>query len=173
MRVINMRPRSGVLSHAVEDRVPPGFVVSGISHGGTFETTSRKVKWGPYFDGAVRSLTYEVVGPGNPSVGMEFGGVASFDGVDVPVADPAKATSASTAGFTGRDRLRRLPSGEVELRWTAEIGQSYRIEATDNLTEWKELTTVTADMTDIRFVDREGPRTNQRFYRIQRETSGK
>ena len=64
----------------VEDEPPPGWRVSAISNGGTFDEVNGKVKFGPYTEVARRVLTYQLTPPvGSTNVG-EFSGVASTDG---------------------------------------------------------------------------------------------
>jgi len=49
--------------YAAEQPIPEGWLVTSVSHGGTFDWRSRKVKWGAFLDGESRSLTYTVVPP--------------------------------------------------------------------------------------------------------------
>jgi len=43
---------------------------------------NKKVKWGPFFDANIRTLTYNATPPADEKGGVTFSGTASFDGVD-------------------------------------------------------------------------------------------
>ena len=71
-------PTAGGHCYAVEDAVPSGWVVSGISGGGA--CLAGKVKWGPFFDAQARTLSYQLA-PGHSAPGSyALQGTASVDG---------------------------------------------------------------------------------------------
>ncbi len=77
---ILVTPVASVRSYAVEDIVPLGWTVSGISHGGVFDAKNHKVKWGPFTSPLPpqgRTLTY-LVQPSSAADGI-FSGLASFE----------------------------------------------------------------------------------------------
>ncbi|MFH1156324.1 MAG: chitobiase/beta-hexosaminidase C-terminal domain-containing protein [Pseudomonadota bacterium] len=76
-------------SYAVTDYLPWGITVSGISHGGVFDQARNRVIWGPFDDGANRSLTYEITGP---DAVLDITGRASFDGIPVDTTGDSQAT---------------------------------------------------------------------------------
>lgn len=84
---INVDPSPGVLTYAVEDRIPAGWqiVPGSVSHQGSFDLDASKVKFGPFFDNQARTLTYRL----RPTLGVSgtavFAGRVSFDGRDAPV----------------------------------------------------------------------------------------
>ena len=82
---IAVTPSDSALVYAVEDAPPSGWTVSGISDGGEFDSNSRKVKWGPFFDNTIRILTYSATPPASESASRTFAGTASFDGNDVAI----------------------------------------------------------------------------------------
>ena len=68
----------GTVVAGLEDGPPDGWPVCNISHSGTLDTNTGKVKWGPFFDPSIpASVTYDVrpLG-GGPAC---FSGMASFD----------------------------------------------------------------------------------------------
>lgn len=78
-----VQPDTGVLAYAVEDIPPPGWGVDTLSNGGTFDTSSGAIRWGPFFDDIERTLTYRVIpAAGEPAT---FSGRAAFDGQSHPV----------------------------------------------------------------------------------------
>ncbi len=62
--VILVTPMTNAVVYAVEDRPPVGWSVSNISNGGTYDSSTGKVKWGPFFDHDPRDLSYEVLPQG-------------------------------------------------------------------------------------------------------------
>ena len=69
------------LVYAIEESVPTGWTVAGISHGGVFDTVNRLVKWGPFFDATAtsRTLTYQATPPAEEYGAVTFTGTARFD----------------------------------------------------------------------------------------------
>ncbi len=82
---IAANPAASVSSYAVEDAPPASWTVSNISQGGTLDTVNGKVKWGPFFDNAARTLTYQVTPPIGETGAKTFAGSASFDGQSAPI----------------------------------------------------------------------------------------
>ncbi len=54
---------SHVTCWAAEEAVPPGVIPLNISDDGTWDNSSRIIRWGPFFDADNRTLTYDVSGP--------------------------------------------------------------------------------------------------------------
>ncbi|MEK7678129.1 MAG: PQQ-binding-like beta-propeller repeat protein [Verrucomicrobiota bacterium] len=75
-------PQAGVAFFAVEDAPPPNWPVSSLSHDGYFDSANRKVKFGPFFDGLSRTLTYTVTPPLGESGLKQFNGTSVAEGVD-------------------------------------------------------------------------------------------
>jgi cytoskeletal protein RodZ len=78
-------PPTTTSSYAVEDIPPTGWTVSNISNAGSWDAVNAEVKWGPFFDNTARTLSYTVTPPATASGSYIFSGIASFDGVSVPV----------------------------------------------------------------------------------------
>ena len=76
----------GVAVYAVEEAVPSGWAVSAISDNGQFDPDNGKVKWGPFFDGLARRLSYNTTPPSNALSTVTFTGLGQFDGVVLPIA---------------------------------------------------------------------------------------
>jgi len=66
---------------AVVDVPPAGWAVGQISDGGFFDTGSQTVRFGPFYDGVARTLTYQVTPPLNETGLNQFTGTFSIDGV--------------------------------------------------------------------------------------------
>ena len=86
---IDVGPAPAVLAQAIEDTPPAGWTVGTISDGGAFNAQTSEVKWGPFFDATARVLTYVVTPPAGTTLAVTFAGVASFDGVVVPLGGTA------------------------------------------------------------------------------------
>lgn len=82
-------PVPGVETYAVEETVPAGWTVSGLSDGGVVDTVNQKLKWGPFLDANLRPLTYTVTPPGGATGTNHFAGQGWFNAVPVETGGPA------------------------------------------------------------------------------------
>jgi len=69
----------------VEETPPATWLVTGIDSGGIFESSTGKIKWGPFFDNLERTLSYSVTPPIGSTGPYEFAGVISVDGESEPI----------------------------------------------------------------------------------------
>ena len=88
-------PGGNVTAFAVEDQPPPGWLVTNISDGGTFDVTSSKIQWGPFFASSPQTLTYDVLPPISATGSATFSGAAVFDNINVPITGQRETTSAT------------------------------------------------------------------------------
>jgi hypothetical protein len=70
---------------ALEETLPPGTTPSEVSDGGMFDPVSRTIRWGPFFDASVRSVSYRATTPAGSSIATELRGRLSFDGAEAAV----------------------------------------------------------------------------------------
>jgi hypothetical protein len=77
-----VEPGSEVKLYAVEDTPPGGWIVTRITHGGTYDAVTGLVKFGPFTDNKKRVLGYDVSVPQNATGTQRFAGRAFAD--DVP-----------------------------------------------------------------------------------------
>ncbi len=77
-------PSADVSFYTVEDTPPSGWTVAvtNLSDNGWFDASNRRVKFGPFFDGQPRQLTYHVTPPISASGTSVFTGTSSADGGD-------------------------------------------------------------------------------------------
>jgi hypothetical protein len=85
-------PAPTVRNYAVEDQPPEGWSVSDISDGGTFDNATGKVKFGPFYDPAARTLGYTVTPPAGETGARFFQGVISSDGANLPISGANQIT---------------------------------------------------------------------------------
>lgn len=90
------QPASDVSVYAVEDLLPPGWTADQISHGGRFDTITRKVKWGLFFDNTPRDLTFRATPPAGASGLATFSGVGLFNSTTVPIIGQRSCTVVSS-----------------------------------------------------------------------------
>lgn len=88
-------PPSGVSVYAVEDYPPASWIVGQISDSGLYDPVNKKIKFGPFFDRNVRTLTYEVTPPSSENGQKELTGTASADGVNSAISGAKIITRAA------------------------------------------------------------------------------
>jgi hypothetical protein len=86
-------PSVQVHCYTVVDRVPKDWVASDISDGGSYDPRSRWVRWGPFYDNAIRDLTYLVMPPRDARGTYTFKGQAKFDDTTVPITGQRETTA--------------------------------------------------------------------------------
>ena len=151
------QPVANVQVYSVEDQVPAGWLVAGLSHGGVFDATNHKAKWGPFFEHTARELSYEITPPLTATGLVTFAGVGSFDGVPVPITGPRQtrpvtstvvstmpSTFQPTIGFTVTLAITATPQvavyavqDQVPDGWTvSQISGDGQFDATNRTVKW-------------------------------------
>lgn len=82
---IAVDPTSLTGAWALEEQLPLGVQVEGITEGGSYDSGQGVLRWGPFFSSSSAILNYEIV---NPVGDHTVRGTASFDGVGVAVTGP-------------------------------------------------------------------------------------
>lgn len=82
---IIVTPSNDVSSYVIEDNVPQGWTVFDINQSGSFDAVNNKVKYGPFFDNAARTLIYQITPPAEAKGNYDFTGIASFDGSSIEI----------------------------------------------------------------------------------------
>ena len=167
---IMVTPAPTVTSHVVEDQPPDGWTVSNIDQGGSFDTNNRKVKWGPFFDNTARILSYQVTPPVTVSGMTTFTGLASFDGINVPVSGQ-RSLSAGTSGAVSLRSPRITAKGAVQFTVAAPVGKKFAVEYATHLGsgQWVLLTTFEAAKPETLIEDLGKLNAEARFYRVRQD----
>jgi hypothetical protein len=101
---IEVRPAWTVGAWSLQEDLPAGWTLSGPVEGGMQDPLTGQLKWGPFTDTAVRTLSYTVLPPaGQVSEGV-FSGTAAFDRESLPVAGTFRIAA------SGGSVIRTLPS---------------------------------------------------------------
>jgi len=72
------QPDAGVVAWSVEEQLPALLSATDISHGGSFDAYTGKVKWGPFTDTVSRNLAYRIIAPETAEVSLS--GQVSWNG---------------------------------------------------------------------------------------------
>jgi hypothetical protein len=153
-------PPPGTLSYVVEETVPAGWTVSNINENGAFDQISQKVKWGLFFDGQPRSLTFDLLAPAESTSPINISGVASFDGNDVPLGGQTQSVASSQLGAPGRN-----DHGGIDLTLTGGAGQNFAIEVSTDLVNWTQLKTFNNLRGLLHFEQSNTQQLRQQFFR--------
>jgi hypothetical protein len=86
---ITINPPPVVAAAGLEELPPTGWPVSNISHSGTVDAQTGKLKWGPFFGTIPGAVSYEITVPTSASGSACFAGKVSFDGLDQPIGGDA------------------------------------------------------------------------------------
>ena len=161
---IQVTPASTTSAYAVADQLPVGWTAESVGAGGQANPASGQVKWGPFFDFAPRTLSYQVTPPATATGPVTFTGVASFDGASVPISGPAALQPSGRVWD-----LRTLRPGQFRLDWVGVPRARWSLEASSDLRSWTTLPTVLQGAEGIEFTDPAAERAAQRFYRVRLE----
>jgi outer membrane protein assembly factor BamB len=80
--VLLAKPPANSAAYFMEDQPPAGWSIGKVSSGGLFDTTSKRVKFGPFFDATPRTVTYELTPPLGQTGVVWFRGYSSADGLE-------------------------------------------------------------------------------------------
>ncbi len=107
--VLTAEPEADTAAYSVEERFPPGWMVSGVSHGGVVDVVNHSVKWGPFTEipSLVRTLTYTLTPPSDARGEHSWSGEGWFNATGVPTT--GQTTSARFPGTL----TRLIPSAYV------------------------------------------------------------
>jgi len=121
----------------------------------------------PFWDGAARTLTYELVLPGGFTGTATFSGQALLFGATATTGGDTTVTIGPPVILPGLSLVKVAP-GLFGVSVTGELGHSYRIDATENLNSgtWTQLLTFSLTHSPFVFVDSDSPTKPKRFYRI-------
>lgn len=78
-----------VTVHAVEEELPAGWTATSISHAGRFDSGTRKIRWGPFFDGIARPLAARITSAPTARGSHNFNGLISVDGAESQITGAA------------------------------------------------------------------------------------
>jgi hypothetical protein len=160
---INATPASSTIAYAVEDQLPQGWTASGISAPGQFDSVTHKVKWGPFYDSALRTLSYTAMPPMAATGLASFNGLVSFDGGTAAITGPRSLQYGARLSAAHQN-----VTGQFTFTLGGELGRTYMIETSTNLTSWLTIGTVTNFTGQGQFTD-PSPAGKQKFYRIRTE----
>lgn len=90
---LDSTPPADSLYHFFEDSPPAGWMVTNISDGGWYDSTARRVRFGPFLDTLPRTVTYDVTPPATDSGPRQFTGVSTLNGVDAVIVGDAELNS--------------------------------------------------------------------------------
>jgi hypothetical protein len=156
-------PAAGTTAFAVEEQIPDGWTVTVINGGGEHDALNRKIKWGPFFDAAARTLTCELVPPSTAGSVAVWKGAASFDGASVPVAGTSELRPEGSLRI-----VRDTATGRLLLSVAGPAGSRYRVECSADLVNWVTLLELAVSPEPAAHPVDTSPQKARRFYRARR-----
>jgi hypothetical protein len=82
--LVEISPSELTSVHSVEEHFPAGWTVSEVTHGGTIDSGSHTLRWGPFADNLSRTLGYKLTPPIDAPFVVTFQGRAAFNTGVVP-----------------------------------------------------------------------------------------
>jgi hypothetical protein len=162
---ITVSPATNLLAYTVEDQPPSGWAVTRIDNGGFFDGFRHKVKWGPFFDAAPRTLSYELTPPPEAGDVGTFLGVAAFEDAAVLLGGRRQTISSNSAAGPTLGSASYSPATGFGLLLSGIAGEVYAIEASTNLLDWQPLGALTNLTGSVDFLDSAATNLPLRFYR--------
>jgi len=99
---IHLMTPGSVAVVGAEDLPPADWIISSISNGGTFDTVSGKVKWGPLFAPNIpASLSYSAASPHGSNEEPCFLGTVAFDGDEIEIGGDSCISAAAAVPAMG------------------------------------------------------------------------
>lgn len=160
---LHIRPARGVAAFAVEEWLPSGSQVTGISDNGRYDERTGALRWGPFLDGEARALRYRVERLA-AEMPIAFRGMASFDGADIRIV-PADGRGGPRwrPHITG---VVRRPDRSVQLTLIGDLAApGYDIEVSNDLKTWTRAGECAPGNVAVFFTDPAAPNDGPRFYR--------
>lgn len=163
---LNAVPAGSISAYVVEEGIPEGWTPSAINENGVFDSATRRIRWGLFFDHTERALSYRLEPAEGLSGTPRLSGVGSFDGWNVAT------EGAGTPPPPVSEPLRlAVANGRLSLELTAaEPGAQYEIQVSNDLQNWTSVATITANSDGkLEFADDvKTAVAPQRFFRARR-----
>lgn len=165
---ITAAPVGGSSGYAVEEKPPRGWVVSNISHDGTFDGITGTIRWGVFADGTTRTLTYTVTPPPTVTAVGIFAGQLSFDGKVLEVTSEGGAPNSVTSSGSSQIRINDCtPTATgTTLNISGAAGQTAVIEGSSDFTDWTEVKSIFIPGGSVNCTD-DTASGERRFYRVR------
>jgi hypothetical protein len=157
-------PPPGTPAYVVEEILPIGFSSVDVNALGAWNSTTNTITWGPFWDGTTRTLTYRLVPPNGFTGSVSLSGQALLFGATTATG----GDTTITVGPPGPKLALVRIAGLFAVSITADVGRSYRIEATEALGSepWTEVVTLTLTRSPYTYPDLDSAGLPQRFYRV-------
>jgi hypothetical protein len=138
--------------------------VANVSHDGTFDAETGTIRWGIFLDGNSRTFSYTVTPPAAVAEIGRLRGIVSFDGSvrDITGADRV----ISVEGLSRLVRCETDANG-VRLQLSGPAGQVGVLQRSSDLKDWEDVTTLFLPDGSVEYLDTDGTKETQNFYRLQ------
>ncbi|MFO1500234.1 MAG: PQQ-binding-like beta-propeller repeat protein [Verrucomicrobiota bacterium] len=158
VRIVVTLP-AGVMAYALEESVPDGGMVEGISEGGTYDSVHQLIKFGPFFGQATIELRYALTMPSNAPTSIVLNGIFSYDGTDALVTGRHELGRVVQSGS-----LQRLSPERFGLPVIGSPDAVFHVRVSSDLKNWRTLAEVLSTNGWLDFVDPAAATAPQRFY---------
>ena len=128
-----LAPLADTILHAVTETLPPGVELVSADGDAVYSAASRELRWGVFFDGRVRTLSYRVRVSSTPPAALAWLGGATFDATETPVTGLPESLRRGAAAGTVRRLLPAdfTPGQAFEVRLAVEPDAAIGFHAVD------------------------------------------
>jgi hypothetical protein len=163
---LRIEPPSGTSAYAVEEEVPSGWIISNVSHNGSVDADTGRIRWGVFFDSQARELAYTITPPANVAEIGRLRGNVSYDGAVRQLTGRERLISVEDAKRPWLERCDREEKGN-RLHLSGEPGQVGVLQRSSDLATWEDVSAVFLSDGTAEVLD-EGASTNGHvYYRLQ------
>jgi hypothetical protein len=160
-------PASGTTTVAVEEELPEGWDVLAVSDEGVFDAAQRRLRWGVFFSGEPRELSYTLAAPSGVASHAAWIGTATFDGRRVAIQGIDTAVAADARTAVSIDHAERHGARGLRLQIRGAAGQICALEVSSDLTTWTERDRFYLAETPFAYTDDGDDDAGARFYRVR------
>ena len=164
--LLKVAPPAGTSAYAVEEKVPVGWMVTGISNEGSFDPGTGVIRWGMFLDSSARTLSYTLTPPPNVSAVARLGGQISFDGSVQEVYGATGVVSSDDTKLPTLSRCETDETGKVRLELSGAAGQVGVVQSSTDLIHWQDVATVYLPDGTVQIEDSAGA-SAAKYYRLQ------
>lgn len=158
-------PAPNIKNYAVEEYVPAELTPTNVSHAGTYEKSTNRLRWGPFLDNNPRTISYHI--DSGKSTSGTFSGKASFDGSSINIV--GENVVSPPPGEQPNISIKSNSKNGFVFTISGTSGETYVVEVSSTLDpgSWQVVDSITLSGSSQSWSDSESTSDQVRFYRVR------